>query len=668
MAEKMESEAIVNYTARAEKAEAEIQALEAEIRQIQDPSCISEDDITPELAKLQTENGKLKYRIMHLKRSITEEEAKAGSHMANILGVVSNIFEFAIKSAFPNMPDPPLNVTVSTKIEFGDYQCNSAMAISGLLKASGQKVNPREIAQNIINCVPENSFFSKIEIAGPGFINVHLNKVFIAEQVTELLKEGVKPPLLDGKKRVVVDFSSPNIAKEMHVGHLRSTIIGESISRLCTFVGHDVLRINHVGDWGTQFGMLITHLKDKFPNFKTVSPPIGDLQAFYKESKVLFDADEDFKKRAYQAVVKLQAHDPEYHLAWQLICDVSRKEFQKIYDRLGVTLVERGESFYQDLMVDLIKDLEAQGKLVTEEGRKLMWSDKSTIPLTMVKTDGGYTYDTSDMAALKQRLVDERGDWLIYVVDQGQAMHFQAIFGAAEKLPWLDPKKHRVEHVGFGVVLGEDRKKFKTRSGDTVRLVDLLDEGLAKARASLEQKERHKVLNKEELKAAENAIAYGCIKYADLSHKRNLDYVFSFDKMLDDKGNTAVYLLYACTRIRSIIRNAGQTSEGLRQAAATTPLALEHPTEWRLAITILKFTEIICRILDDLFLHTLCEYLYELSQVFTDFYDVCYCVEKDRKTGEVIKVHMSRLLLCEATSSIMTAGFNILGITPVEKM
>ncbi|XP_048459425.1 arginine--tRNA ligase, cytoplasmic [Rhincodon typus] len=326
-----------------------------------------------------------------------------------------------------------------------------------------------------------------------GFINVHLNKEFVSKLLTDLLVNGVQPPLVGPKRKVVVDFSSPNIAKEMHVGHLRSTIIGDSMCRLFEFVGYDVLRLNHVGDWGTQFGMLIAHLQDKFPDYLVVSPPIGDLQAFYKESKKRFDEEEAFKKRAYECVVQLQSHNPEIIKAWNLICDVSRKEFQKIYDCLDIQLIERGESFYQDMMVDVVKLFEEKGMTQLDEGRKIVFPPGCSLPLTIEKSDGGYTYDTSDLAALRQRIFDEKADMIIYVVDSGQSVHFQTIFAAAQMIGWYDPKKIRVEHTGFGVVLGEDKKKFKTRSGETVRLIDLLNEGLKRSMEKLLAKERDKV-------------------------------------------------------------------------------------------------------------------------------------------------------------------------------
>ncbi|XP_043925490.1 arginine--tRNA ligase, cytoplasmic isoform X2 [Protopterus annectens] len=653
------------YSARLEQQENEIRCLAAELERLRNPQCL---EISPCLEELQEENTKLKYRINILKRSLQAEKEKSKDRMININSEIQDIFRTAIHASYPELENVPLQVTPSQQPKFGDYQFNSAMGIAQTLKAKGEKVNPRDIANKIIQHVPENKIMEKTEVAGPGFINVYLKKDFISQQLTHLLVNGVKPPHVGPPLKVVVDFSSPNIAKEMHVGHLRSTIIGESICRLFEYVGHDVLRLNHIGDWGTQFGMLIAHLQDKFPNYLTISPPIGDLQAFYKESKKRFDEDAEFKKRAYQCVVKLQSKEPDFIKAWSLICDVSRNEFQKIYDALDITLIERGESYYQDMMKEVVKEFEEKGLVQLDEGRKIVFPPNCSIPLTIEKSDGGYTYDTSDLAALRQRLFEEKANVVIYVVDSGQASHFQLLFSAGQMIGWYDPKVTRVEHAGFGVVLGDDKKKFKTRSGDTVRLIDLLEEGLKRSMDKLKEKERDKVLTPEELKAAQESVAYGCIKYADLSHNRCNDYIFSFDKMLDDKGNTAAYLLYAFTRIRAISRLANIDEATLQKAATETTIALDHEKEWKLAKLILRFPEILQKILEDLLLHTLCDFLYELATTFTEFYDSCYCVEKDRQTGEVIKINMWRMLLCDATAAVMAQGFKILGLKPVQKM
>ncbi|XP_076289361.1 arginine--tRNA ligase-like protein [Lasioglossum baleicum] len=663
---------------RAAAAEEEIAALKKQIGFLQESimkndsklQTVSKDEYT----KLEQENIKLKHRVAILKRTIEADRAKTQSRMEtdaydviSVYDTLYNLFAKAIHAAYENVPEPPVILAASNSPKFGDYQCNSAMPLVTLISSHGTKTSPREVANNIVSKIEKSDLVSKLEVANAGFINIFLKREFAQTTLTNLVKCGKVLPPYTKKQRVIVDFSSPNIAKEMHVGHLRSTIIGDSIARLLEFLGHDVLRINHVGDWGTQFGMLIAHLQDRFPDYLTVSPPITDLQSFYKESKERFDEDQEFKARAYQCVVKLQTFDPDMIKAWQLICDVSRKEFQKVYARLDIKLIERGESFYQKRMESLVKELESRGLLEEDEGRKVMWSKhENEIPLTIIKSDGGFTYDTSDIAALKQRIEEERADWVIYVTDAGQSVHFQVLFHCGERAGILK-SRHRMDHIGFGVVLGPDKKKFKTRSGDTVKLTDLLDEGLRRTLEKLKEKERDKALTEQELKKAQESIAYGCIKYADLSHHRNHDYVFSFDKMLEDKGNTAVYLLYALTRIRSIARAANISQEKMREFAQNTPISLEHEKEWKLAKVLIKFPDVLIKITTNLYLHQLCEYCYEISCAFTEFYDNCYCVEKNEH-GEIVKINAGRMLLTEATAIIMEKCFSILGLKPVERM
>nr|XP_032836785.1 arginine--tRNA ligase, cytoplasmic [Petromyzon marinus] len=674
----------------------------------------------PGVERLREENGKLLYRLRHLKRCLSDEVMKqrpqpisstssstssssatssstsssspatgprgdrdggdgadVDGGMVNVAARLCTAFASAVSAAFPGLAVPPVAIAPSKPQQqqqqqqrIADYQCNSAMAIAQLLKAKGQKVSPKDVGAAIVSHLPASDLVEHVEVVGPGFINVYLDTAFLARQLTRLLLHGVSPPNTGARKKVVIDFSSPNVAKEMHVGHLRSTIIGDSTSRLYEFLGHEVLRLNHIGDWGTQFGMLIAHLVDRFPNYTEQPPPIADLQAFYKESKLRFDEDPSFRSRAYEYVVRLQSKEEAILRGWSLICDISRREFQKIYDSLGVRLEERGESFYQSLMQDVVEELKQKGLLQEDEGRLVLFAPGCAVPLTVVKSDGGFTYDTSDLAALRHRIHTERADVIIYVTDSGQASHFEAVFSAARLAGWYQEGGGvRVVHTPFGVVLGEDRKKFKTRSGETVRLAELLDEGLRRAGDKLQEKGRHQVLTPEELEAARRAVAFGCIKYADLAHSRTNDYVFSFAKMLDDRGNTAVYLLYAYTRIRSIARVAHVDPAQLRsEARRVGGVALGHASERRLARAILRLPEVLARTADDLQLHTLCDFLYELAGTFTDFYDACYCVEKDRSTGEVVKVNMSRLLLCEATAMVMETCFHILGLTPVQRM
>ncbi|CAL8072072.1 unnamed protein product [Calicophoron daubneyi] len=625
----------------------------------------------PEFAaikKLYDRRSTLTYQRQHLQSRISELVKKKEQHSVSFQAALEALFDYAVKEAFEGASGHKVQITTPNNESFGDMQCNSALRLAKELRGPGALTNPHAIAERIVACLPKCDLIDKVEVAGPGFINIWISRNFILKEVSKILSIGVRPPWIPETHTVAVDMSSPNIAKEMHVGHLRSTIIGDSISRLLAFLGHRVLKINHIGDWGTQFGMLIAHLRELFPDSES-TPPIADLQSFYKKAKARFDNEEDFKVRAHNAVVKLQSHDPQYIKAWEQICAISRREFEKVYERLDIKdLIERGESFYQSRMDDLVEELKSQKLLTPDEGRLLMWAPGSDLPLTIVKSDGGYTYDTSDMAALLQRIHEEKASWAIYVVDMGQGAHFKSLLSAAELAGFYKPSIHRVEHVGFGVVLGEDKKKFKTRSGENVRLVDLLDEGLERSKRRLMEKGRDKELTDEEFKAAQEAVAYGCIKYADLSHNRINDYVFSFDKMLDDKGNTAVYLLYAYTRIRSIARNAGYSQEQLAELAKKEPIVLEHPTEWSLAKSLCRLPDILLRMEKDFLLHTLCDYVYDLSCTFTSFYDACYCIERNRETGDIIKINVGRLLLCEATAKVMKCCFDILGLRTVERM
>ncbi|CAF3397416.1 unnamed protein product [Rotaria socialis] len=598
-------------------------------------------------------------------------------HSYRILDTLVGLFEQAIRKAFPEDPTLPVLVVPGKQT---DYQCNSAMSIAQKLTAAGKKIIPTDVAKIITEHLPAHEIIGKIEYSGPGFINITIAAAFVCEQVRKILLKGVLPPDVlelvgnhetQTKKknpRVVIDFSSPNIAKEMHVGHLRSTIIGDSLARLLEYVGFDVLRLNHLGDWGTQFGMLIAHMQDIYPEYKTKSPPISDLLSFYKASKQRFDSEPEFKQRAYECVVKLQAFDPDIIHAWKLICDVSRQDFEYIYKELDVKIIDRGESFYQNRMLDVVKQLDSKNLLKLEDGRKVMFLPDIDVPMTIVKTDGSFTYDTSDMATIQQRLMEENADWIIYVIDSGQALHMQSVFAGAKLAGWTEGKNVRIDHVGFGVVLGDDSKKLKTRAGEAIRLRDLLHEGIERSMAKLKEKDRHNVLTPEELVKAQKSVAYGCIKYADLSHNRNSDYIFSFDRMLDDRGNTAAYLLYAYTRIRSIARTAGVDHAVLKSMAQDIELNFDsEERELKLAKCIVKYPDVLTRVLDELLMHGLCEYMYQLATSFTEFYDRHYCVEKDKTTGEV-RLNYRRILLCEATANVLKQCFEILGIQALERM
>jgi len=405
----------------------------------------------------------------------------------------------------------------------------------------------------------------------------------------------------------------------------------------------------------------------------TETPPLQDLQRFYKESKVHFDEDTEFKALAYKCVVQLQNREPDIVKAWELICDVSRKDFNAIYRRLDVTLVERGESFYQSRMQKLVNELDHSGLLTEDEGRKIYFAKNRSVPLTIVKTDGGFTYDTSDLAAIKQRLFEENADWVLYVVDRGQSEHLETLFAAAQDFGWYNSGEKRVEHVQFGLVLGENNKKFKTRSGETVKLTDLLDEGIRRAEEKLIEKNRQEELTPDEFNAVKESIAYNCIKYADLSTGRTADYVFSFDRMLDDRGNTAVYLLYAYARIRSIIRTAQVTKEQVLNYVHGLnggPLPLDHERELKLAKHLLKFSDCLLSVLENLQIHKICDYVYELATLFHDFYKECYVVSKlsSDDSQQIAKINFHRLILCENAASVCKDCFKILGITPLDRM
>eukprot|EP00891_Asterochloris_glomerata_P008140 jgi/Astpho2/8140/fgenesh1_pm.00120_%23_27_t len=578
-------------------------------------------------------------------------------------------FQLALGKAFPTAQAQAIvTPTAERDAKFGDYQCNNAMALFGKLKGQpGAPSNPRAAAEALVQALPSTSMLDGTpSLAGPGFINLKVTQDFLGQRITDMLKDGIATwaPRLT-RQRVIVDFSSPNVAKEMHVGHLRSTIIGDTIARTLEFCGADVLRLNHIGDWGTQFGMLIEHLNETRsggladPSIADMS--IAELQSTYKAAKAHFDEDAGFKDRARRGVTKLQGGDPEYLAAWERICEASRKAFSAIYARLGVTLQERGESFYNPRLREAVEELQAMGVAEESEGAVVVWTKPGQPPLMVRKSDGGFGYATTDMAAIKQRLHDEKGDWVIYVTDAGQAEHFASVFAAARKAGYLgdpaDPATPWVSHVGFGTVQGEDGKKFKTRSGETVRLVELLDEARDRCLATIKER-RGDDIQQEELEHSAAAMGYGAVKYADLRNNRTTNYRFSFDAMLELQGNTAVYLLYAHARIAAIGRKAG--IEDIAALAQDHTVHIEHEKERALALHVVRFPEALENALDELMPNRLTEYLYDLSDKFTGFYTECKVVGNEQQT--------SRLLLCEATAVVMRQCFSLLGITPLYRI
>ena len=570
--------------------------------------------------------------------------------------------------------DPQL--APASKPEFGDFQANGALPLA---KPLGQP--PRAIASAIVAQLQADPAFAELcaepVIAGPGFINLTLRPECLTAEVQARLGDprlGV-PPVGSGAAPVVVDFSSPNIAKEMHVGHLRSTIIGDCLARVLEFRGHAVLRLNHVGDWGTQFGMLITHLKQVAPAaLQTAdSVDLGDLVAFYRQAKARFDDDEAFQTTSREEVVKLQSGDPTSLKAWGLLCDQSRREFQKIYDRLDIRLSERGESFYNPYLQGVVDDLKAAGLLVVDDGAGCVFlegvsgKDGKPLPLIVQKSDGGFNYATTDLAAIRYRLAAApQGDGagrLIYVTDAGQAAHFAGVFQVAGRAGWVGDAV-RIEHVPFGLVQGEDGKKLKTRAGDTVRLKDLLDEAVERAEADLRRRLSDEDRSEDDAFIGHVATTVGlaAVKYADLSTNRITNYQFSFDRMLALTGNTAPYLLYAVVRIAGIARKGGDLSAGASGAVGSAPLSFSEPQEWALIRELLKFDAVIAEVEEELLPNRLCSYLFELSQVFNRFYDHVPVLKADEPARG------SRLALCRLTADTLKLGLGLLGIPTLERM
>lgn len=555
-------------------------------------------------------------------------------------------------------------VVEATNPKFGDYQCNVAMSLTKPLKS-----NPRAIATQIINHLSLDEICEPPEIAGPGFINLRLKTDYLKTQLQKMLgDERLNIPKVDPPQSMIVDFSSPNIAKEMHVGHLRSTIIGDCIARILEFQGHDVLRLNHVGDWGTQFGMLITYLKEVYPDALTTANALdlGDLVEFYRQAKVRFDQDEIFKETARQEVVKLQAGAEDSRRAWQLLCEQSRREFQLIYDDLDIQLTERGESFYNPFLPAIIEELDKIGLLVEDQGAKCVFLEGFTnkegepLPLIVQKSDGGYNYATTDLAALRHRIETEKATRIIYVTDAGQSNHFMQVWQVAKRAGWI-PENVELVHVPFGVVKGEDGKKLKTRSGETVRLRELLDEAINHAQTDLET--RLKAEERTETEAFIDQVAkvvgLSAVKYADLSQNRTSDYIFSFDKMLSLQGNTAPYLLYAYVRIQGISRKG---NIDWQQLGTDIKIVLEAEAECVLAKHLLHLQDVLEEVAHDLFPNRLCQYLFELSQKFNQFYEQCSVVKAEEPQ------RTSRLALCDLTARTLKLGLSLLGIPVLERM
>jgi arginyl-tRNA synthetase len=568
--------------------------------------------------------------------------------MPDVLSALAPRFDTAIRAAFGREFDPVLRLSDQAGV---DVQANGAMAAA---KTLGRP--PRDIAADLVAQLDLEGIASGVEVAGPGFINITLADDFIASCLPDSLDTPDSSP-----QTVVVDYSQPNVAKEMHVGHLRSTVIGDAIVRILAHLGHTVVRQNHIGDWGTNFGMLIEHMLDVGETEAAQELSVGDLERFYREANAKFTTDDAFKERARRRVVELQSGDPETVRLWHLLIEESEQYFDKVYKRLDVLLTDddiAGESFYNPMLPEVAAELEAKGLAVIDEGALCVFPpgftgrDGKPFPLMVRKSDGGYGYDATDLAALRYRVNELKGDRIIYVVDARQSQHFALLFAAGEMAGWLDGD-HHAEHVAFGSVLGANGKPLKTRAGDNVKLIELLDEAVTRADAVVRDKNP-------DLDAATRAevarmVGIGAVKYADLSNDRVKDYVFDYDRMLAFDGNTGPYLQYAHARIRSIFRRA----EGLEPG----PVKITEPEERALALALTGFGAAVAAAAETLQPHKLATYLFDLAQTFTDFYEACPILRAESEA-----VRASRLALAEKTASTLALGLGLLGIGAPDRM
>ncbi|EGF3351655.1 arginine--tRNA ligase [Salmonella enterica] len=550
-------------------------------------------------------------------------------------------------------------VRQSAKVQFGDYQANGMMAVAKKLGMA-----PRQLAEQVLTHLDLSGIASKVEIAGPGFINIFLEPAFLAEQVQQALASdrlGVSQPT---RQTIVVDYSAPNVAKEMHVGHLRSTIIGDAAVRTLEFLGHHVIRANHVGDWGTQFGMLIAWL-EKQQQENAGDMALADLEGFYRDAKKHYDEDEAFAERARNYVVKLQSGDTYFREMWRKLVDITMTQNQITYDRLNVTLTRddvMGESLYNPLLPGIVADLKAKGLAVESEGATVVFLDefknKEGDPMGVIiqKKDGGYLYTTTDIACAKYRYETLHADRVLYYIDSRQHQHLMQAWTIVRKAGYV-PDSVPLEHHMFGMMLGKDGKPFKTRAGGTVKLADLLDEALERARRLVAEKNPD--MPADELEKLANAVGIGAVKYADLSKNRTTDYIFDWDNMLAFEGNTAPYMQYAYTRVLSVFRKANIDE----QALASAPVIISEDREAQLAARLLQFEETLTVVAREGTPHVMCAYLYDVAGLFSGFYEHCPILSAENDA-----VRNSRLKLAQLTAKTLKLGLDTLGIETVERM
>lgn len=549
------------------------------------------------------------------------------------------------------------HVAPSKNPSFGDYQANGAMGAAKLMKT-----NPRALAQTIVDQLNLDDIASKIEIAGPGFINIHLNNDWLGHYTAQLAASGEKA---SQPQTIVVDYSGPNLAKEMHVGHLRSTIIGDAVVRVLEYLGHNVIRQNHVGDWGTQFGMLIAHLESEMAKGENPTLALKDLEKFYQQAKVRFDQEPDFADTAREYVVKLQGGDEKILKLWLQFRDISLTHSEEIYAKLNVSLSKddiRGESAYNDDLAPLVDELKEQGLAVTDNGAQVVFlqelanKEGEPSPVIVQKADGGYLYATTDLAALRYRASTLSADRVLYFIDARQSLHMQQVFTTARKAGFVK-ETVSLEHHAFGTMMGSDGKPFKTRTGGTVKLAELIDEACERALNTVNDKNPE--LSEQELTTVAKNVGIGAVKYADLCKTRTNDYVFNWDGMLSFEGNTGPYLQYAYTRIQSIFRKAG-----IEASSLSGDIAITEPQEKALALKLAQFTESVEQVAADALPHLLCTYLYDLASLFSTFYEACPIL-KDSVAPETKN---SRLLLSAKVAETLKAGLGLLGIEVMERM
>ncbi len=570
----------------------------------------------------------------------------------------------AIATAAGSTGEPPDPVVRPS--EHADLQANGALPLAKALGGS-----PRDVAQQVLDRRPLDGI-ATAEIAGPGFINVTFDDEFLASELSSAADDdrlGVHRT--ERPETVVVDYSAPNVAKEMHVGHLRTTVIGDCLVRMLTFVGHRVLRENHIGDWGTPFGMLLEHLVELGEDDAAEQLSLGDLDGFYREARLKFDADDDFKDRARRRVVLLQSHDPDTMRLWEMYVKLSTQHFNRVYHRLGVLLSDddlAGESSYQSKMPEVMERLAAAGLLTESDGAQVVFPPGFTnregnpLPLIVKARTGGFNYATSDLATVIDRVERRHADRMLNVVGAPQAQHFQMMFKVAEMAGWLPSAQDTPDgrppavHVAFGNVLGPDRKMLKSRHGEPMKLIELIDEAVERAAATLSEK--NPALPADTAEHVANAVGVGALKYADLSTDRIRDYVFDWDRMLSFDGNTAPYLQYAHARILSIFRRADVE----RSTVRGQPVQLGETPERDLALRLLGYDAAVWDALDRYSPHRLCSYLYELASDFTTFYEHCPVLRSEEP------LRASRLVLCDSTASVLAHGLGLLGIDAPEVM